>query len=398
MHLPALTLTTVLVSPAVDRLLAVALLVLGALVLLSIGPLGVLRDPAFIAYDLATFHTAGERLLAGLDPWRLAIEGQEPAFSYPPNAGALLVAYALLPEAAVFAVHSLISLLLLLSMGRLAQLWFLGDRLTLPIAFCLLPFLVNTHVAYLFYTGQITLIPVAAALWCCHMAARGRWLAAGILLGIAALKPQIGGLLLVWFAAKLSLPVIVTSGIVFALMCLPAIVAVGPVATVAGWLESLEWYRSFPSNQLGNDAVEGLPSLLAARGIEGVSTPLALVALLVPVLLARTLSGASVALTVSLLLGTGFVLVYAHGYDLSGFALFACFLLWCAFRDGRLLVVAGAGLLVLALAFPAALLGRIGIVLPDQWRTLCLILALGLAWVLERRARGREALERAGRA
>ncbi|MEM6680071.1 MAG: hypothetical protein AAF675_19595, partial [Pseudomonadota bacterium] len=78
MHLPALTLTTVLVSPAVDRLLAVALLVLGALVLLSIGPLGVLRDPAFIAYDLATFHTAGERLLAGFDPWRLAIEGEEP--------------------------------------------------------------------------------------------------------------------------------------------------------------------------------------------------------------------------------------------------------------------------------------------------------------------------------
>jgi Glycosyltransferase family 87 len=314
----------------VVRVVAGAALVVALGAYLAFGVLGVGRADAS-GVDLNFLVVAGQTWNAGRDAYfpadRLATVGAQQAqaiytFAYPPfvhpiaalfgAAGmptAVYLSYVVNASALVFVIASV------LRMARDATplherpslqrlLWAAALVVVMPFA---------AHVSWM---GQTSLLSLAATVAAWQVTRSGSALAGGLLLVVAAIKPQI--LLLPWIAMLLFLPrrASLWGALVGIAACLyPVLQAGGPASLAARWLSEAAAYRASPLNSPGFQHQTGLESLFAALGthLPGWLFPVIGVALMVAAGLRWRLRGAE-ALSVACCLAV--LTLPLHDYDL----------------------------------------------------------------------------------
>lgn len=124
------------------------------------------------------------------------------------------------------------------------------------------------------WLGQISLL-IALLVWIAFRQIHlGNTVAAGVLLAIISVKPQMASLLFLWVLLHGRFRVLIVAAVVAALMSSYVFVEMGIVPAINGWLSALATYQQYPMNALGGETIMGLPSLLALYGI-AIPLPLA---------------------------------------------------------------------------------------------------------------------------
>ena len=96
---------------------------------------------------------------------------------------------------------------------------------------------------------------------------RGRPWVAGVLLGIAAFKPQLVVLPLFWLLLDRQWKTILSAGFTAFAMSAYVMIQHGPIRSVFDWLEAMGRYDMGWANVLGSHRIQGVPSALASLGI-----------------------------------------------------------------------------------------------------------------------------------
>lgn len=252
-----------------ERFLAIATLMLSLLCLYAVGVAGIGKS-ASLGDDFAVFYRAGTLFLNSNNPWQaLATTGQP--FSYPPHALPIFSLYGALPMEAALAVHLMLCVLSIGVICYCANEWFLhavsARDLTLTQALGFALIIGNPYTATSLYQGQTTLMVTAALMlsWLCLT--RGHKLAAGALLAIATLKPQLSLFYLLWLILSLELVVLTAGGLLAAVFLIPAVIKFGFTGTFVSWFDSLGSYSNIAINMPGSPYVVGLESVLVAHGV-----------------------------------------------------------------------------------------------------------------------------------
>lgn len=245
--------------------------------------------------DFNYYYTAGKMLLADDNPYdssvfvpRLTAFTQEKihedgVWAYPPGMTSVAALVALMPHTVG---HWVLTVLNLIAVGVLALLSArLLQRPTEPRAYlgmAVAPWLIaaliigNPFTARAIWLVQIVPVVAACMLGCWLLVQQNaspasgqskarRNTLAGILLGVALLKPTIALLPALWFLLDRQWRVLFTAGAVVALMSAPAILVIGS-AFLPTWFAAMEAYQNCPFDFLGADHLLGLPSFLVAVG------------------------------------------------------------------------------------------------------------------------------------
>jgi hypothetical protein len=266
----------------VARVVAGAALIVSLGAYLAFGVLGVGRADAS-GVDLNFLVVAGQTWNAGRDAFfpadRLATVGVQQAqavytFAYPPFVHPIAALYgsAGMPTAVYvsYVVNAVALLFVIAAALRMAQenmptherpslqrqLWAAALVVAMPFA---------AHVSWM---GQTSLLSLAATVAAWHFTRSGSPLAGGLLLVVAAIKPQI--LLLPWIVMLAILPRRASLwGALFGIAaCIyPMLQAGGPESLAARWLSEAAAYRTSPLNSPGFQHQTGLESLFAALGV-----------------------------------------------------------------------------------------------------------------------------------
>jgi len=252
----------------------------------------------------------------------------------------------------------------------------------------------SPFVAHVVYMGQLSLLGAAALIGAWYSNDRQRPVLAGVLLGLACLKPQFALLPLLWLLLHRRFTLLVSAGFTCLLLGAWPMYVLGPFEAYHQWLDALGTYQAIPVNTLGFRHVAGLPSLLASAGV--------------PMPRPTLLTGVGVACLFGLwrarhhftsceiLAGMSVIqlgLVYGHDYDYVYLAPLAAAL--C----GYLLSVPHSwrwvGAMTLALYIPQRLVRVADVPILNHWRTL-VILAMATL-LLQHAARRRKTEERVPR-
>ncbi|MEM6678747.1 MAG: glycosyltransferase family 87 protein [Pseudomonadota bacterium] len=219
---------------------------------------------SYVGYDYDVLRKAGERLLAGTDPWKAAMDDRNP-FSYPPHIAPFVMLQAMLPAVIGFRLFVGLSQLALVVAATIV--WVIcrpkGGEESVLVFSLLLASLFDPYLRLVLFLGQTTAIIFSFMILGWFLLRRDYWFIAGILFGLASIKPQMSLLVIVWLIVDRQwrcLGIAVAFSIILAL---PALVQFGLFQTPISWLLSLEHYRSVSPNELGNQTVLGLPSLTA---------------------------------------------------------------------------------------------------------------------------------------
>lgn len=265
----------------IGPLLAVA--ALASLVLLGVVGLG--RGEARALADFDLYYAAGKSWLAGSSMYDAAAFGREAqalgwdahggGFAYSPAFAPFAVALAALPyRAACFAMWAF-------NLAGVALLWFAALRLarhagaasrpqTPWVLVCIVAGL--PCAANVLWIGQLTvwMAALTCASWCALR--ERRTLLAGVLLGLTSIKPQFSLFLVLWLALEREWKVLLAAASTALVLCSYAMVVLGPLAPFAQFLGGVAHYADADrgADALGNVHVLGLPSLLAALGVEAV--------------------------------------------------------------------------------------------------------------------------------
>lgn len=344
-------------------ILPLAFLLLGAMAMLLFGFVGMGRGDGDFAHDMRYLFVAGEIWQASQSPYVLdgfrqamktTVDIDAVSFAYPPNAA---------PLAMTLSVGSLalgkivIGALNLLAVGMLCLFVFVGaarrngvDPATSRAMAVLSAAVVigNPFTAHVIWMGQTSLIS-AALLYAAWMAADRRMdVAAGVLLGLAAFKPQLVVLVGLWFLLDRRWLLIVVAGATTLLMSAWPVVTTGLGGSWLGWLRVLSDYQGEVFNQVTFRHVFGLRSLLASIGIE--LPPLMPVAVAGVIALYWTRRHYERIWLINAVMVLAFLMLYAHDYDLAPLASLTFPLLIAARgRPGLLLLIC---LLACTLYFP----------------------------------------------
>ena len=364
------------------------LLAIAFAMLYAVGIQGVMKA-APLGDDFLVFYRAGGLFLDGIDPWLALMNSPQP-YSYPPHSLSIIAAYNLFPQSVALGLHVVISLISIAIVCFCANIWFLRIEnfrsMTIAQALALALIIGNPYTATSLYQGQMTLPIMAALFLSWHFLQSDRWVIAGLLLGIATLKPQLSILYIVWLMLSLNVRVLVVGGLFAALLIVPGAVMFGIVTPFESWLTSLHGYSSVAINAPGSDFVVGIESLLAAYGFQ--PNRLALVA--------SCLAGVGLLyayrrhfdpmVTLHALLVLSFTFLYAHDYDYVAVILLWSFGLLIALTAGsmtRLCLYTGMALIFF---MPQRLLRDIDIPLVVHSRTLILVACclLIMTWSNER--------------
>lgn len=300
-----------------ERAASLVVLMLAVLSLLAIGVGGLMKS-APPGDDFQVFYRAGRLFWSGIDPW-LAMMGSPQPFSYPPHALSFLLLYNALSPSTAFVVHSAVNLGSIVAICYCANRWFLGitswRTLTFAQAAALALIIGNPYTATSVYQGQTTL-PVTAALmmsWLCL--SQGRRTAAGLLLAVATIKPQLSLLYVLWLIMSAELAVVVIGGVAALVLIVPASLVLGPWATFHSWWLSLSSYGQVPINMPGSPYVVGLESFLVAHGVDPGAWPIAALGLLLTVAAFRLRQRLDAFMTLQFLLVVTCTCLFVHDYD-----------------------------------------------------------------------------------
>jgi hypothetical protein len=390
------------------RLAGATLLLASVAALLLMGVLGVGRtSPRF--QDFGFFYSGGALWLEGrspYDPARFAEKFRQVSglpdfdrvFPYPPMIAPFCMALALLPYgAAVLAMLLMnavaVGCLALLTIRLVAR----DGEATRPrdwaLHACLLASIVvaNPFTMRTVWVAQITLAVSVAVIAAWHFANRRRELLAGVVLGLASIKPQFAILPSLWLLLDRRWKTLSVAALVASVLAAFPLALDGPIPLLRDWFHSMALFQDQEIDHVGSPIVIGLPSVLAAAGLGEIPAMLALVGGMAGVLALwtqrrRLCSDDLLALVLAIQVG----LVWAHESDLMILAplLGACWLHLGPRPRGLL----GPALLLALLCLPSRLVGLLGLPLLMHWKTGVVVVALFSLLVLSyRAARARQA-------
>jgi len=315
-------------------------------------------------YALETFQQVGEDLGAG----------ELLSYAYPPNSFGFGVLLRLGPSALLMTVLTLSALAAIVywCVRQMTRAGFpLWERL---MAAALV--LGNPFSAHAVWTGNISIVVVAAVIWAWTLSKTDHWFGAGLLASVALMKPQLSLLVLLWFVLDRRWKLLLVAAVAALAAASVPIAMTGWTEPFLGWLGAVQQYSSEPISRYGFEYIIGIRSILAAAGVPCPDLlPLAVLATAALYWSRQRFPDLSDQACLGLLLGLSAVFIYAHDYDLVMLVPLLVSL-WCQAktRNQRLLLLAA----IFALCIPARLLRALGTPsLLLHWRTLVLLLLMG---------------------
>ncbi len=367
------------------------------LALLLFGIVGVGREGVF-NFDGSVLYAAGVTWLAHGNPYdhaQLAAAvkdvpgvGMETlGFFYPPQAAAICLTLGLFP----YRIAE--SLWLLANLTAIAVIvWTVarvgverGWKASVPAALAI----GNPFTLHVVWMGQTSLVAFAATAAAWSLSNRGKWLGAGICLGLASFKPQMSIAVVLWFLLDRNWRALAVAAATAAAMAvIPLLQQGGAFGALAAWYDGLHAGYGLPFNLPNFSHKVGLQSLIFAIG--GVSVPSVILTSLCVVLtimlwLYRRRFD-SVTTLALLMIVTVTCSVYLHDYDYVALVPAYAALWRIAQRDPSGMAL---GVVLLGLLFvPQRIIRATDITPLYQWRSL-VVIAIGVAITLGMRVRTR---------
>ena len=372
-------------------LMALAIAVAG---LLAFGVFGVARGSNMHFADVRYFWLAGLLTADGVSPYDHAAftaaavqHGLGPTidvFAYPPHILLMCTLLSLLPVEVLRWGWTLVNVGILAAAAWAMALRFehriVPRREPRPSAAALWIAAIvigNPFAAHVIWTAQTGLMVLACLLLAWHFEQRGRWLLAGLLMGLATFKPHLSLLVLVWFLMTGSWRVVAVATATCALLLLFAVIQLGG-DVVAQWLGASWAYEKQFIGSLSYNS--NLKSLLLGVGLTLPSAftawmlalAMAGVALLAQLHRSRPMAAHDVQ---AVLLVTSLFWVQGRDYDIAVLAPLVPVWFWYA-RNAPSLRWAGVAALLL-LCVPHRGLAASGLPLLPYYR----IAILGALWL-----------------
>jgi alpha-1,2-mannosyltransferase len=309
--------------------LGIAAMAAAVLELLLFGVVGVKRNPDG-PFDTMYYYAAGRALLARQNPYdspTLRAHGQGQLddkvarFYYPPQVAPLFMLLGL------FSYRGATLLLKLLNIAAIAGVCALALRMIRPAttpdppnARAAIPWLLPAMIVgdYWFvdmvWGGGIVPVATLCLMGGWLLAERGRPILAGVLLGLATIKPQFALLPLIWLACERQWKALASSAATV-LVCLAYPMAVlGPRGAFEGWFGVLRLHQEEWCNALGWRHLMGIANLLYAFGLTIPDLTLAAVLLTVALWFFRRRFRRDDVLAI--LTAMSVTLLSAHDYDI----------------------------------------------------------------------------------
>jgi hypothetical protein len=413
-------------SPNTQRTLAVLLVVAGAASLVASGVLGVGREPGSSGgMDFNVMYAAGRTWRQGGNPYDQkqlaphlaeASGGRDPAraaepieaefdapFSYPPQSAALFVPLAFLSVPAAKAAWLVLNVLSAVAVAVMTVLE-IRRRTAAPspadgrrggewdvlgagvLTAYILGSPLTTNVLWL---GQTSLVVFAATMAGWVFSRNGRWLLAGVCMGLATVKPQICLLVFVWLLLERQWKVLLTSAVTAAALGLYPMLLQGPVGVARAWLTRIGSHKTFGANEPGAEFVIDLQSLLHTAGLPVPSLEVVGVILVVVLWLLRDRGDRDDVFGILMGLMVTFVFVHDCEYVCLAPLLTS---LWVRARQ-RPGLLPWVGLLVFLLLFPRRWVrdwaADWNLEVLNHWRTVVVLVMLGVVLALAVRRRVR---------
>lgn len=306
---------------------ALLALVLSVVFVAGFGYLGIGRDGEF-ARNLAYFVTAGDLWGQGISPYAYEVFAKgasvvpgfnpESTFAYAPTIALPSILLSYLPLWLAAALNGLVNILSTLFLCWFALRLSFGEgriewRSTQSFVICAV-IIGNPLAAHAIWLGQTTLIAAVVTALAFIWAGKGRFILAGIALGLASVKPQVSLLVGLWLLMEKHYRVILVAALTSLVLSAPAFWVSG-ITLPQEWLHALASYKTGVHDEITFRHVFGLRSLFADHGI-------LLPDLLVPTILLtggffylRDRLRRDDVLGLLFLFSSGFI--YAHDYDLA---------------------------------------------------------------------------------
>lgn len=248
---------------------------------------GVGKEGGSWAGDFAWYFAGGKCFLAGsnmydtecVQPILMQLHGYEllAGLSYPPHFGPITVIMALFPifyASHIFYIANILaSLFMAWIVSQTVTRVFANGQKNVPFShqWTLLIVMGSTGIWAAVWLGQVTVF-MAICFWIAfRQIERGKEIVPAILLALASVKPQIAALVFLWILLNGRFQILIFSALAAAVLSAYTFVQMGIIPGLEGWVESFSNYQKYPVNQLGNNSIMGIPSLL---GILGYNVPI----------------------------------------------------------------------------------------------------------------------------
>jgi hypothetical protein len=314
----------------------------------------------------------------------------EVQFLYPPQSSAICIALGTLSYVAARESWLIVNLLAVAALIVLASLfvraetpgrWLEGTFLLGAVI------LGNPFTAHVLWLGQTTLVVFAAILAAWWFTDRGRWLIAGICLGIASFKPQICMFVVLWMMLEKQWRVLLAAGACAIVLAIYPLSTDGPIASLLQWRAGIGANYAIQYNLPSFPHKVGLESLVYSLGLHWTAGILLCVGIAATLGLWCFRSRFQSTDAFSLLMAITFTFSsYLHDYDYI--ALLPIYISLWRLAPPSIPAVLGSLLLIALLFVPQRLLQVLANPTLDQWRTVVvMMLACMVVWLSSSRPR-----------
>lgn len=372
-----------------------AVLGVGSLVcLVAFGIVGIGRS-GMVNMDGQVLYAAGRAWLQHANPYDHAALSQavagtpgmdlsEVQFLYPPQSSAICIALGALSYVGareswlivnLAAVATLVILVCFLVRTETPGRWLEGT--------CLLGAVIlgNPFTAHVLWLGQTTLVVFAAIFAAWYFADRGKWLVAGVCLGVASFKPQICMFVVLWMMLERKWRVLLAAAASAALLAVYPLSTDGPIAALLQWRAGIGANYAIQYNLPSFPHKIGLESLVYSLGLHWSATIFLCVGIAATIGLWCFRSRFQTTDAFSLLIAITFTFSsYLHDYDYV--ALLPIYISLWRLAPPSIPAIVTSLLLITLLFVPQRLLQPFANPTLDQWRTvLVVMLACMVVWL-----------------
>jgi len=348
-------------------------LLITLILLIIFGLMGVHQPHLPFALDSGAFYSVGRSIARGDNPYLV-----HTIFAYPPNYllfCRVLSGFSWPTSCMIVAVLNLISLVTIISVISRIILRRTGAKHESRNSLLLqgmvgLVIVANPFALNVMFMGQSSLVVCASVfvVWYVIRYVPGYDMLAGILLGVAAIKPNLVLLVGLWLVLEKRWRVIgAAAATVFLLMLYP-VAKFGVVETFGGWRQAMANYQMSPLNAIGEPHLIGVSNVLYVLGLPHANLMIVGVLLTAVLWCFRKRLHDKNILAMLMLLTSLFV--YAHDYDLV--VLSSVIIPFYFYLPRSRWNLIGAGLLYIMLICPHRFVAALEIPSLVHWRSFLL--------------------------